>query len=213
MPTTTKSSKKPNLPEFETIELRYVPVREVVLFEKNVKKHDLGAISESIQRYGMRSPAIWDSQLNDGAGGIVAGNGRTEALDQMERQGQALPRGIKLDEQGQWCMPIVFGCDAPSEHEAWAYSIDDNGLTLAGGDLSHWDMSKVFDQASFLSLLGDIGEFEVTPISFDAEAIGALLSGIEADMEETLEFQEQNESGNSGKKLHTCPSCGHEFED
>ncbi|MGL5061301.1 MAG: hypothetical protein ACRC62_15110, partial [Microcoleus sp.] len=181
MTTISKSKKSPAPPaSIEKIELRYMPVSEAVLFDRNPKKHDIAKIAESIARYGMRNPPIWDVTLNDGEGGIVAGNGRTETLRSMELQKQPVPRGIAIDEQGRWCMPIIFGCNAVSEFEAIAYAIDDNNLTMAG-DFSDFDIAKLWEREGYLELLTSIADEEVLPVTVDADAIASLLAGIDDD--------------------------------
>jgi hypothetical protein len=214
MTTISKSKKSAPAPtSIEKIEIRYMPICDAVLFDRNAKKHDIGSLAESIARYGMRNPPIWDSSLTDGQGGIAAGNGRTETLRSMELQKQPVPRGIAIDDQGRWCMPIVFGCDAISEAEAIAYAVDDNNLTMAGGDFSHWDMAKMWERSGYIALLTSIAEADVVPVTVDAEAIGALLAGIEA--EAPLSFSDENDTENSQgseEKLVCCPNCRHEFK-
>ena len=69
------------------LSLKYIPISQAELFDKNAKLHNLDQIMESIARYGFKSACKWEGTLNDGRGGIVAGNGRVEALREMERRG------------------------------------------------------------------------------------------------------------------------------
>lgn len=186
--------------------IKYIPVAEAVLFELNPKKHDLGAIAESIQRYGFRNPPIFDATLNGGAGGIVAGNGRIETLQSMESQGQSVPRGIALDDQGRWLVPIIFGCDASSEIEAQAYAIDDNNLTMSGGDFDHFDMANLWDREGYLQLLSCLAEAQITPITVDEDAIASLLFAGDEGQGETGGGEDEDD-----KPVQRCPNCGHEF--
>lgn len=136
--------------EGEVLQLHYVPVRSVLLWPANPKRHDLGAIMESIQKYGFRDPSTFDSAL----GGLVEGNGRATALDMMEKQGYDVPRGVlKSKVDGHWCMPILFGIDATSKSAAEQYAIDHNNLTMAGGDFTLYDMARMWDKAKYIAVL------------------------------------------------------------
>jgi hypothetical protein len=134
----------------------------------------------------------------------------------MELQKQPVPRGIAVDDQGRWCMPIVFGCDAISEAEAIAYAVDDNNLTMAGGDFSHWDMAKMWDREGYLQLLTSIAEADVAPVTVDEETIAALLAG----MDDGNDGQVFGGNDSSTQEInpddfdlpHTCPKCGFEFD-
>lgn len=207
--TISKSSKPVEQAPAETLELRYMPVRDAVLYENNAKKHDIGAIAESIQRHGFRNPPIFDWSLNNKNGGIVAGNGRTEALRMMELQGAAVPRGIAVDAEGRWCIPIVFGCDADSEHAAIAYCIDDNNLTLAGGEYSPADMARMWNMEGYMATLIDLSDHKILPVTVDAEAIGSLMASLNPL---NSDGNDGDSGSSSGDKTLCCPSCGHEWK-
>lgn len=71
----------------ESVVIRFVPLDVIskldeTLWGENPKKHDLKAIYKSIDRYGFTDPPKWDTNLNDGRGGLIYGNGRTAALVQ-----------------------------------------------------------------------------------------------------------------------------------
>ena len=78
----------------EELRLIYMPLGEISLLQGNAKRHDLQKIAESIQRYGYKNPARYEPTLNNGDGGVVAGNGRIESLRWMQQQGRDAPRGI-----------------------------------------------------------------------------------------------------------------------
>lgn len=112
------------------LEIKWFPLEQVALWDKNSKIHNLNGIAESIIRYGFQHPPVYDQNLNDGAGGIAAGNGRTVALKALFHSGQKVPKNIKLDSDGGWLVPVIVGLDAKSISEAMAYAIDDNNLTV-----------------------------------------------------------------------------------
>ena len=166
----------------DLLNLKYIPISQAELFDNNAKLHNLNQIIQSIARYGFKTACKWESTLNDGRGGIVAGNGRVEALREMERRGDDLPIGIAQDETGEWCVPVLFGVEASSEAIARAYALDDNNLTLLGGDFAVADLMKLYDPGLLMSELEELARSGEIPVS-----IG------ETDLEELL-----NQLGQSG---------------
>lgn len=145
----------------ERVMLRYIPVQDAVLWEGNSKLHDIGALITSIEEHGFRDPPAWDSKL----GAIVEGNGRTTALQMMEQQGRAIPRGIVEDENGRWCMPVLFGLDAKSQIAATKYGIDHNNLTMLGGDFTLHDISRMWDTEKYILTLDELASHNEMPVS------------------------------------------------
>ena len=85
----------------DLLSLKYIPISQAELFTQNAKLHNLDQIIQSIVRYGFKIACKWEGKLNDRRGGIVAGNGRIEALRKMERRGDDLPIGIAQDKTGK----------------------------------------------------------------------------------------------------------------
>lgn len=156
--------------------LRYLPISQAELFDSNAKLHDLDRIIESIARYGFKSACKWESSLNSGRGGIVAGNGRVEALRVMQERGDVCPIGIALDEAGEWCVPVLFGVETESEAIARAYALDDNNLTLLGGEFAAEDLMKLYDQELLLSELEELGKYDEIPVSIGENDLEELLN-------------------------------------
>jgi DNA methylase len=172
--------------EGEYVEIRLVPLSEIekldgILWGKNSKKHDIDKILESIERYGWVDAPKWDKNLNGGKGGIVFGNGRTEALIAgliaAREAGPTPPRGIPIDKTtGEWCIPIKFGLDCESEVEAMALAIDHNNLQMAGFEDS--EISRLWEGEGYLAVLSEIAEGGVVPVTVDEEAIANMLLAI-----------------------------------
>lgn len=203
----------------ERLELRFIKLSELTLFAQNSKLHDIGAIAQSIQKYGFLDPPRWDKNLNGGKGGIVEGNGRLETLQWMFKQGQPAPRGIAVDASSEWCVPVLFGLDAESEAQAAAYSIDHNNLTLAGGDgFTALDVSRLYEPEAYTKLLQELAKVEMLPISVDLDDLNLLLeipepepeNEPEEDSEAIAELLEKAESGEiqSRVKLGEVWACG-----
>lgn len=115
----------------DALKLIYVPLGRVLQWGNNPKLHDIPKIKDSIRRHGFKDPPKFEPALNGGAGGIVEGNGRMEGLQEMFSAREPLPRGIGVDSDGVWWVPVLFGVDAASQAEASSYGIDHNWLTVA----------------------------------------------------------------------------------
>lgn len=157
------------------ITIKYVPLSVIselsnVLFQGNPKKHDIELLQLSIAENGFIDPPKWDDNLNNGAGGIVYGNGRLEALVKLlqERQRKELPPpdGIGVAKNGEWSIPIKFGVNAASELAAKKLAIDHNNLTNTG--LTSEEQSQNYDEELYSRLLSELGEGQ-KPITIDED--------------------------------------------
>ena len=138
----------------DRLQLIYVKVSDLSKWERNPKKHDLPSLIESFKQHGFKDPPKWEDIL----GGLVEGNGRFEALQQMEAAGEDLPRGIlKERSTGNWCAPVLIGVEAKSVRAAEAYAIDHNNLVLAGGRFSSLEVAELWDE-DYAELVKEIVE-------------------------------------------------------
>ncbi len=186
----------------EKLELRYVPLDQAALWDENPKRHDIGALIQSIQLHGFGDPPKFDSKLE----GLVYGNGRTEALERMRRDGMDPPRGILKLEDDQWAVPVIFGVDAKSRAAAVAFAIDHNNLALLGGNLDFTDLLSMWDEEGLQRVLADVPDAGELLASLDAGDVAALLTG--------PDFQPvgaDDQSRLDEKKPITCPECGAQF--
>lgn len=155
--------------------LKYIPLAQVVRWESNLKLHDIGAVIVSIETHGFKDPPKFEPALNSGKGGIIEGNGRSIALEEMYRtKPKKPPRGIIQDEDGMWLIPVLFGVDAESEKAAEAYGIDHNSTTIAGGDFDLTDHMRMWGDG-FTQQLRGLMEVEQKIIMFDGEDLQRLL--------------------------------------
>ena len=137
------------------LELQYKNVVDIynLRYDKNAKLHSIGDICASIEQHGFRVPMIYDNTLD----AIIAGNGRSEALYQMynnwlSNKSKPVPNGIKIEDD-QWFAPVIYGGDAKTVQDAIAFLIDDNNLTVMGGDLTTGDISRMWDMDGYLELI------------------------------------------------------------
>jgi hypothetical protein len=193
------------MPE-ERLQVRYVPLETLELWDRNPKRHDFERLTASIRRYGFKDPPKFEPSLNGGRGGIVEGNGRAQVLRAMKDAGEEPPRGVGVDDQGAWAVPVLFGVDARSRAEAEAYGIDHNSLVMAGGGLSVEDMLQIWDEEGLVRVLADIPDAGEVLASLDPADVEALLHGPDFDPSGAGDQPRLDE-----KKMVKCPQCGAEF--
>ena len=204
----------------DLLSLKYIPIAQAELFDNNAKLHNIDQIIQSIARYGFKIACKWEGKLNDGRGGIVAGNGRVEALREMKRRGDDLPIGIAQDETGEWCVPVLFGVEASSEAIARDYALDDNNLTLLGGDFAVADLMKLYDPELLMSELEELAQSGCLPITFDNDFTEEALQLL-AKNDSTDDNKENSDRPSSTKEIdtdgykfqHQCPKCQFEYND
>ncbi|HEX8834998.1 MAG TPA: hypothetical protein VF719_12395 [Abditibacteriaceae bacterium] len=167
----------------EKLRIEYVPLDSLVAWGRNPKKHDAGAIWQSIRQHGFKDPPKWEPSLNGGEGGIAEGNGRGHVLREMKRAGEPVPRGILSDESG-WLVPVLFGVDAESERAAEAYGVDHNNLVLSGGGFTGFDISRLWDGAGYAELLADLAQNEALPASVDSQELDGLIHRLAQDRDD-----------------------------
>lgn len=166
----------------------------VELFLKgNPTLHDVGGIADSIRAYGFRSPLTIDAALNEGRGGIGSGNGRLKALLEMKKAEEKPPRFIKVDAEGNWFVPCIIGGDSESEDEGLAFAINDNNLTLMGGELTAVDTAKLYDADAYVAILDRLAQNGQMPTSLTDEDYTDILTELgRLDDDEELEDNEEN---------------------
>ena len=190
----------------------WVRVRDAVglLWKDNPKRHDVGSLVQSVQRYGFQDTPKFDALLENASGGqgaIKAGNGRVEVLALMERDGSyELPRGLGLTAAGEWAMPVDVGTDAKSRAEAEAYAIDDNNLTLFGGDLTAFDALRMYER-DYTDVLQRLAEQDELPVTADGNDLDAMMRMAMPPVapEDFPEYGEDIETE------YRCPKCGYSW--
>lgn len=157
------------------LQLVYVPL-EVIRekrWEQNPKLHDYPLIKQSIRTRGYKDPAKFEPTLNDGRGGLVEGNGRTETLWEMYEDGEPVPAGIGIDGFGKWWVPVLFGVDAASQAEAASYAVDHNWLTVA--PLGAEATAGMWDAGMMMALSPTLGDHR--PLALKGADLIALMTG------------------------------------
>lgn len=148
------------MPETEQLRIEYVPLSELRHWPRNPKSHDIGALSESLKRFGFVSPILWDENSQQ----IVAGHGRVDTLTFLKGSGAEPPHRI-VARGDDWLVPIIRGIRFVSDGEAEAYLVADNQLTMLGG----WNDAGLYEA---LKRQLDDGSLEGT--GFDEEDVDEL---------------------------------------
>jgi hypothetical protein len=148
------------------LSVEYVPLDTLLRWPNNSKLHDLGAIAASIEKYGFRDPIGVNVRNNY----IEEGHGRLDTLQYFKRQGRPVPRFIRVDEQGNWLVPILFFDD--DEMTQKAYSIAHNRThDLGGGYDEEKLLETLLEQANSGGLIGT---------GYDGDDVDALRARLEA---------------------------------
>lgn len=149
------------------IRVDYVPLTLLRKAPRNPKQHDLGAIHESIDRFGFVQPIL----VRDAEDGphIVAGHGRLDTLLQKKTSGAPPPERVMVKD-GEWYVPVIRGVDFKDDNEAEAYLVADNQTVVLGG----WDMPALAD------ILKDHAQLPegLRGIGFDSDDLDQMLKDI-----------------------------------
>lgn len=156
--------------EAEKVRVVLTPLSKITEADRNVKDHDIGAIHESMNRFGFTSPLL----MNEATQKLVAGHGRVEALRQKKQFGEDPPKNIEVNEN-DWLVPIIRGVYFDNEEEAQAYLLADNRLTELGG----WNTTALVEE---LQKLAESSSLEGT--GFDDADLDALMKEYESTSED-----------------------------
>lgn len=186
---------------------------------RNPKEHDLPSLVESIQRYGWTNPILVCGRTER----IAGGHGRLAALVHLKENGDPLPDGLVLDDDGEWCVPVSRGWSSRNDAELEAYIVLDNQLTIAGGwndrvlaemlhDLNAADPS-LFDAIGFTADEMDDLFKTVDPERFDQDpdALPSRDTSGAADRDDDEDGPEEG-GGRAAPKYVECPMCFHQFD-
>ena len=168
------------------LRLEYIPVNELVPYDKNPRKNDDAAekVAELIKEYGFKKPILVDEKNNKNE--IIAGHTRLKA---------ALLLGIEK-------VPVIFADDLSPE-QVKAFRIADN----KSGEWAEWDIEMLNSELTDLRDVGfDIELTGFSDITLDGFAEMGEGSSIDVDT-----FLTDEDKPLKKPKLITCPRCGEQF--
>lgn len=167
----SKAVRKP--PKVEAAPLKdglwisYERLDEIVFAPRNSKNHDVGLLTQSIDRFGFVEPPA----INETTGRLVTGHGRIKGLRARKQAGQPLPEKVKISDDGEWLAPVIRGNTFPTDQEAEAYLLTSNRSTQIGGYHDAELVSMLEDHAAQTDgLLGTGYDFD--DLEFYKERLG-----------------------------------------
>jgi DNA modification methylase len=148
------------------IRLEYRPLRELLMWPRNPKDHDLGLLRDSFERFGFTEPLIVDERT----GRLAAGHGRLKTLQALQAAGAHPPARI-LVANGDWLVPVIRGIAFRNDTEHEAYLVAANRTVIAGG----WD-DPVLKEVLVAVGASDAG---LAGVGFDVDDIEALIGQLD----------------------------------
>lgn len=195
MPPKTKIKPQP-----ERIRVEYMALDDLVRAPRNPKRHDMGALGGSVDRFGYTQPILLDEKT----GMLVAGHGRLDLLSAMKAEGKAPPKRI-LTEGKEWLVPVVRGVSFANEAEAEAYLLADNRIVEIGG----WDEAEVAE--ILRDLIDSVGkDGAMIGIGYSTEEAERILKNLPKAPTD-VSFKSFDEGSASVVKMVECPKCKHKF--
>ena len=160
--------------------IKKVKLSEIQTADKNPKDHDVGAIYQSMKRFGFVAFPLINSVTNK----LLAGHGRLKTLHMIKSEGEFVPENIEVDDDGDWLVPCLFSATIEDEGEAQAYLLADNRLVEIGG----YNTMDLLD--SLQEVIKETGSLDGTGWDLDS------IEDIIADMERS-EFEVRDYGDNS----------------
>lgn len=143
--------------------VQYMRLDELRPAARNAKAHDGPGMQSAMREYGFLEHAILDERTEQ----LISGHGRREQLLAMMQEQDAPPEGIRIDDDGMWCMPVDRG---------WA-SRDDlhaEGAALAINRIGQ----GLWNDNVLLAALSDQAEYgAMHATGFTADDMDSLLRG------------------------------------
>ena len=206
---TKRKTKAPSL------ELAYLPLSTIPQWKENAKLHDIEALIAAFTLHGFHDPPKFDKSINDGTGGISAGNGRIEALQKMRSDGDAAPAGIaEVPEHNgvefEWMVPVLVGLDLPTTGMAEAYAVDHNNLVLLGADVTGFYTAGLWNPEGYARILKRILlDHKTDLVSLEDDDAKTLAANIILDMQaRNQRRQPLREMDDDGRLAHIPGNFG-----
>lgn len=157
-----------------SLAIRYVPLADVVPYDRNPKTHDVDLIVASIRRHGFIEPILICGRRDE----LASGHGRLKALEVLQRlhadhpDDWPVPGGIRA-KGDTWLVPKIEGWSSANDIEFDAALVILNRAGEAGG----------WDNDALLAILEQqaAAETGLEALGFDLGALDALRAQIEAD--------------------------------
>lgn len=168
-----------------TMKIEQIKLKDLKLYANNNKKHpesQIEVLKRSIDEFGFRNPVLIDKDTE-----IVAGHGRCIAAKELG-----------LEE-----VPCIRIEDL-SKEQIKALRIMDN----KSQEYAEWDFDSLKEEFTDLDVAGY--DLDLTGFSFDE--IVDITADKKAKVDKSIsQMPKEDRESSPSKLVHTCPSCGHEF--
>jgi hypothetical protein len=171
----------------ESTKIEQVNVEKLIPYAKNSRKHSdaqIGQIAASIKEFGFINPILIGDDNT-----LIAGHGRLLAAQKLELKTVPCIRAKHL-----------------TAAQRKAYVIVDNRLS----ETSEWDKEMLKLEIEDLSLNMD---FDLSPLGFSPDEITALTFSDWGAVLDPNDATPTEPKMSKEPKSHTCPQCGHTFEE
>lgn len=148
-----------------TRRIELMGLSKILPAKKNVKAHDVGAINDSLSRFGYVEAIALDERTER----LIAGHGRVDTLKAMRKDKQKPPPGVEVAGDGEWLIPVQRGWASADDDEAIAYLIASNRTPELGG----WDQAAL---NPMLIRLAKAGADALKGTGFDRDDVDRILT-------------------------------------
>ena len=156
--------------------IRKIKLSEIKTADKNPKDHDVGAIYQSMKRFGFVAFPLVNSTTDK----LLAGHGRLKTLHMIKSEGEFVPANIEVTDDGDWLVPCIYSATIEDEAEAQAYLLADNRLTEIGG----YNNMDLLD--SLQEVIRETGSLDGT--GWDLDSIEDIIADMERSSFEVKEY-------------------------
>jgi hypothetical protein len=137
-----------------------MPLSTAQALPGNPKSHDVGAITQSMGRFGFLERVV----VNRRTGHTVSGHGRLETLAALKRAGESPPVGVVVRNDDEWLVPVDYVTLTEQDERAAAIAL--NRLVTLGG----WDDALLATMLQELAAAGALAG-----VGYDGDDVDALL--------------------------------------
>lgn len=159
----------------DSLRIEFLPLSSLQSAKRNPKKHAKAQIAESFARFGAVEPPALDGRT----GRLVAGHGRIETLREMKAAEREPPAGVRVDDSGDWLVPVLAGWSSTNDADAAAYLLASNKLTALGG----WEETEL---GAMLRELADADA--LTGVGFSDKELRKMLAEVVEEPDEPDEL-------------------------
>lgn len=112
------------------IRIEYIALGDLARWPGNPRKHNLELLGASHRRFGFVPGRLL---IDETTGRLVAGHGNVKRLEDAHFKGEKPPERVRVDDAGEWLVPVLRGVAFKNEAEAEAFLLADNRTAEESG--------------------------------------------------------------------------------